>query len=81
MRSEWALTRRSHGTVREERQRGATGLQSAGCHGPPEGDPGSTITITITDVFPPLVIVATVQDDGWFTDDVYDQIAAARAQR
>ena len=48
-------------------------------NGPPEGDPGSTITITITDVFPPLVIVATVEDDGWFADSVYDQIAAARA--
>lgn len=32
----------------------------------------------ITDVFPPLVIVAVVQADGWFADDVYEQIAAAR---
>ena len=49
--------------------------------GPPEGEPGTTVTVMITDVMPPLVIMATVQPDGWFADEVYDQIAAARAAR
>jgi hypothetical protein len=47
--------------------------------GPPEGSPGQTVTVMITDVFPPLVIMATVQPDGWFDDDIYAQIAEARA--
>jgi hypothetical protein len=47
--------------------------------GPPEGEPGKTVTVMITDVMPPMVIMATVQPDGWFADEVYDQIAAARA--
>jgi len=49
--------------------------------GPPEGEPGATVTVMITDVLPPLVIMATVQPDGWFADEVYDQIAVARAAR
>lgn len=47
--------------------------------GPPAGEPGATVTVMITDVFPPLVITAVVQDDGYFADEVYEQIAAARA--
>jgi hypothetical protein len=47
--------------------------------GPPEGQPGQTVTVMITDIMPPMVIMATVMDDGWFADEVYDQIAAARA--
>ncbi len=47
--------------------------------GPPEGQPGQTVTVMITDVMPPIVIMAVVQDDGWFADEVYEQIAAARA--
>ena len=31
------------------------------------------------DVLPPLVIFATVEDDGWFADEVYEQIAAAKS--
>lgn len=46
--------------------------------GPPEGTPGETITVMI-DVLPPVVIFATVEEDGWFADEVYEQIAAARA--
>lgn len=37
------------------------------------------MTVMITDVMPPIVIMAVVQDDGWFADEVYEQIAAARA--
>ena len=51
--------------------------RSAG--GPPEGTPGSTVSVMITDVMPPLIIMAVVQPDGWFADEVYAQIAAARA--
>ena len=47
--------------------------------GPKEGSPGETKTIMITDVLPPLVIMAVVQEDGWFADEVYAQIAAARS--
>jgi len=32
------------------------------------------------DVLPPVVIFATVEDDGWFADEVYEQIAAAKAE-
>lgn len=46
--------------------------------GPPEGTPGETITVML-DVLPPVVIFATVEDDGWFADDVYEQIAEAKA--
>ena len=47
--------------------------------GPPEGTPGETITVML-DVLPPVVIFATVEDDGWFADEVYEQIAAAKAE-
>ncbi|MCB9381360.1 MAG: hypothetical protein R2694_18725 [Ilumatobacteraceae bacterium] len=49
--------------------------------GPPEGEPGETVTVMITDVFPPLVIMAEVMEDGWFADEVYAQIEAARAAK
>jgi hypothetical protein len=55
-----------------------TNRRAAG--GPPEGTPGETVTVMITEVMPPVVIFATVQPDGWFTDEVYEQIAAARAR-
>ncbi len=48
--------------------------------GPPEGEPGQTVTVMITDVLPPLVIMALVQPDGYFADDVYAEIEAARAR-
>ena len=48
---------------------------------PPEGEPGTTKTVMITDVMPPLVIMATIQADGYFADEVYEQIAAARAAK
>lgn len=47
--------------------------------GRPAGEPGATVTVMITDVFPPLVITAVVQEDGYFADEVYAQIEAARA--
>lgn len=56
-----------------------TNQRAAG--GPPEGEPGQTVTVMITDVLPPLVIMAVVQPDGYFTDEVYAQIADARARR
>ena len=31
------------------------------------------------DALPPVVIFAYVEDDGWFADEVYEQIAEARA--
>ncbi|MFM2076492.1 MAG: hypothetical protein RJA49_382 [Actinomycetota bacterium] len=53
--------------------------RSAG--GPPEGTPGATVSVMIHDVMPPMIFMAVVQDDGWFSDEVYEQIAAARAPR
>jgi hypothetical protein len=50
-------------------------------NGPPEGEPGESIVITIMDAFPPVVITAVVQPDGWFSDEVYDQIDAATSPR
>ena len=50
-------------------------------NGPPEGSPGESVVVTIMDAFPPVVITAVVQPDGWFSDEVYDQIAAARSPR
>ncbi len=60
-----------------EDSKGPVNKRAAG--GPPEGEPGETVTVMLTDVFPPLVIMAEVQADGYFADDVYEQIAAARA--
>lgn len=56
----------------------STNPRAAG--GPPEGTPGETKTVMITEVLPPLVIFAEVQADGYFSDEVYEQIAAARQQ-
>ncbi len=48
--------------------------------GPPEGTPGTTVSVMLTDVMPPMIFMAVIQDDGWFADEVYEQIAAARAR-
>jgi hypothetical protein len=58
---------------------GAPSTNPRAAGGPPAGTPGEEITLMIPEVFPPLVIVAVVQPDGWFADEVYDRIAAARA--
>ena len=61
----------------DEEERHQTNQRAAG--GPPEGEPGTVVTITLLDAFPPLVLTAVVQSDGYFDDEVYRQIAAARA--
>ncbi|MFZ4718352.1 MAG: hypothetical protein ACOYMR_02940 [Ilumatobacteraceae bacterium] len=58
-----------------------TPINQRAAGGPPEGEPGQTVTVMITDVMPPIVIMALVQPDGYFSDEIYDQIAAARARR
>lgn len=32
------------------------------------------------DVLPPVVLFATVEDDGWFADEVYERIAESKAK-
>lgn len=48
--------------------------------GPKEGDPGDTMVITVTDVMPPKVYMALIMDDGYFADEVYDQIDSDRRE-
>ncbi len=49
--------------------------------GPPDGDPGDVLLVVITDVMPPFVVMAVVQDDGYLADDLYEEIARLRAER
>lgn len=66
------------GLVARGGNEGAPSTNPRAAGGPPEGVPGETITVMITEVFPPVVIMAEVQPDGYFTDEVYDEITAAR---
>lgn len=47
-------------------------------NGPKEGEPGEFVIVTITDVLPPVVYTAVVQDDGYFDDDLYEEIDELR---
>lgn len=43
-----------------------------------EGEPGETIFVSLTDILPPKIIIAQVQDDGYFADEVYDEVDRLR---
>lgn len=49
--------------------------------GPKEpGNPGDLLVITITDVHPPLIMMAEVEEDGYFPDEVYEDIDEAKEE-
>ena len=47
-------------------------------NGPKEGEPGETFVVTMTDVLPPAVMMATVEEDGYFSDGLYEQMDQIR---
>ncbi|CAB4193329.1 hypothetical protein UFOVP1246_80 [uncultured Caudovirales phage] len=49
-------------------------------NGPKEGEPGDFIIVTLTDILPPQIFTALVMDDGYFDDDLYDEIENARRE-
>jgi len=48
------------------------------CGGAPDGEPGDMILVTITDIIPPAVLMATVMDDGYLADSVYEEVQRLR---
>ena len=48
--------------------------------GPKEGKPGETIFVAMTDVLPPQMFVGIVEDDGYLSDDLYQQMDDIRRE-
>lgn len=48
--------------------------------GPKEGDPGEVVFVAMTDVLPPRMFSATVEDDGYLSDDLYAEMDTIRKE-
>lgn len=48
--------------------------------GPLDGLPGQMILVAVTDLVPPFIALATVEDDGYLADELYNEIAHLRAE-
>ena len=49
-----------------------------GLNGPPDGEPGDVVFVALTDIVPPVVMMATVEADGYLSDALYAEVGRLR---
>lgn len=47
-------------------------------NGPPDGEPGDLVFVALTDILPPVVMIATVEADGYLSDAPYAEVERLR---